>query len=47
MMEPMLNKPKKHKPRSPWALILMIGIAALCFILVSQDVQVVTSVLDR
>lgn len=45
MMEPMLDKPKNHKPRSPWPLILMIGVAALCFILASQDSQTVAELM--
>ncbi|MDO9638983.1 MAG: hypothetical protein Q7J44_10610 [Pseudotabrizicola sp.] len=43
----MLNKPKNHKPGPPWALILMIAIAAVCFILASQDAQITTAVLTR
>ncbi|WP_167852645.1 hypothetical protein [Pseudotabrizicola sediminis] len=45
MMDPMLNKPKSHRSRSPWALILMIGFTALCFILASQESQTMTEVL--
>ena len=45
MMDPMLTKPKNHKARNPWLLILMIGIAALCFVLAAQGLQSVAEIL--
>ncbi|MFN4155701.1 MAG: hypothetical protein ACK4HF_13685 [Paracoccaceae bacterium] len=38
----MFAKPKNHKVRNPWPLILMIGIAALCLVLASQGMQPVS-----
>lgn len=39
MMDPMLTKPKNHKARNPWLLILMIGITLLCFVLSTHGLQ--------
>ncbi|WP_164611851.1 hypothetical protein [Pseudotabrizicola algicola] len=41
----MLTKPKNHKARHSWLLILMIGIAALCFVLAAQGFQTVAEIL--
>ncbi|WP_168219716.1 hypothetical protein [Pseudotabrizicola formosa] len=43
----MHNKPKSRRPRSPWALILMIGITALCFILAAQEAHTLTEGVAR
>ena len=47
MMDPMLTKPKNHKARNPWPLILLIGIAALCFVVASQGLRTVTELLVK
>ena len=45
MMDPMLTRPKNHKGRNPWLLIVMVGIAALCFVLAAQGLKAVSVVL--
>ena len=45
MMDPMLTKPKNHKSRNPWPLILLIGVAALCFVLAAQGFQTIAEIL--
>ncbi|MCU0899054.1 MAG: hypothetical protein MUC82_01010 [Cypionkella sp.] len=47
MMDPMLTKPKNHKARNPWPLILMIAAAALCFVLAARGLQSVAEVLAQ
>jgi hypothetical protein len=45
MMDPMLARPKNHKARNPWPLILMLGFAALCFVLAARGFQTVAEIL--
>lgn len=47
MMDPMLTKPKNHKARNPWPLILMLGIAGLCFVLASRGLHSVAEILIK
>jgi hypothetical protein len=45
MIDPILTKPKNHKFRNPWPLILLTGVAALCFVLAAQGFQTMAEIL--
>lgn len=47
MMDPMLTKPKNHKARNPWPLILLIGLTALCFVLSTQGFSMAARIIAQ
>ena len=38
-MDPMLNIPKNHKPRNPLRIIVLMGIAALMFLIAANQLD--------
>lgn len=45
MMNPMLNKPKNLKRKNPLRLIILMGIAGLCFMLAANQIGAVALVM--
>ncbi len=45
MMDPMLNIPKNLKRKNPWVLIVMMGIAAISFLLAANAFVSVAAVM--
>ena len=47
MMDPMLTRPKNHKARNPWPLIILLGIALTCFVVAARGLQDVAAILEE
>lgn len=45
MMNPMLHKPKNLKRKSPLRLIVLMGLAGLCFLLAANQIGAVTFIM--